>query len=390
MRAMAVMLVCALLAKTGIGTVRAEDTRVEATLAERVGFDDNIGWTRDNSVSDLSSQTALGLNFSGSDEVIELDLKSRFLFTQFLDESGLDSNDQFIIGDAAYRTARSRTALTAEYIRDTSRTGQEDDTGQFLLDNIRQQEINIRPSWSFQATRLDRFTVAARYRQFDYERQLTDNERLAGSLSWARGLSEVSEITFAIEADQIDFDTVDDRRVRVLGAEVNWTAELSPRLRLTLGGGPYWADLSADPSGMEPAADDDSIGALANAGLSFKLDSETMLEASYRRFVASSGSGNAVIRDRVDASLEQNWSARVGWGVALRFQHQEAALGSGPADRDFFRVSPSVVWRLTEDWALRGAYRFRWQSVDGRDGDSVSNAAFVTLTYRPESWSLFQ
>lgn len=385
MRAMAMTLVCALAVAAGIGTVRAEGTQIEATLGERIGYDDNIGWNRSGAVSDMSSQTALGLSFSNRDEMLEFDLGSRFLFTQFFDEDDLSSNDQFVTGDVAYRTALSRTALAAEYRRDTSRTGQEDDTGEFLLDNIRQQEVKLRPSWSLQATRLDRFTAAMEYRNIDYERQLVDNDRLGASLGWTRGMTGVSEIALAVEGDQIDFDTSDDRRVRILGVKANWTAELSPQLTLTLGGGPYWADRSADPGG---APDDDAVGALADAGLSFRLDSESVLDAAYRRYVAPSGGGDAVIRDRFDASFEQDWNATVGWGLALRFQHQEAAFEGGPAGRDFVRVTPSINWRLTRDWALRGSYRFRWQSVDGQDGDAVSNAAFVTLNYRPESWSL--
>lgn len=388
MRAMATTLFCALLAAAGTGTVQAEDTMVEATLGERIGFDDNIGWNRNDAVSDLSSQTALGLNFSGRDEVLEFDLGSRFLFTQFLDESDLDSNDQFVTADVSYRTALSRTALAAEFRRETTRTGQEDDTGAFLLDNIRQEEFNLRPSWSFQATRLDRFTAAAEFRQITYDRRLIDNDRLGGSLGWARAIGRANEVALTVEADQIDFDTADDRQVRLFGSQLNWTYEPMADLQVTLGGGPYWADLSTDNSGA--TADDDTVGALANAGLRYQFDSETTLEAGYRRFVAPSGSGNAVVRDRIDAAFDQDWSARVGWVVALRFQHQEAVFDGGPADRDFFRVTPSILWRLTEDWALRGAYRFRWQSVDGQDGDAVSNAAIVTLTFRPESWSLSQ
>lgn len=388
MRAMATTLVCAVLAAAGIGTVRAAETELDATLGERMGYDDNIGWNRDNEVSDLSSQTALGLDFSTRDEVLDFDLGSRFVFTRFLDESNLDSDDQFVTGEAAYRTALSRTALAAEYRRETTRTGQEDDTGALLLDNIRQEEFNLRPSWSFQATRLDRFTAAAEFRQIAYDRQLIDSDRLGASLGWARAISRASEIALTVEADQIDFDTADDRQVRLFGSQLNWTYEPMPDLQVTLGGGPYWADRSTNSSGA--TADDDTVGALASAGLRYQFDTETTLDAGYRRFVAPSGSGNAVIRDRIDASFDQDWSARVGLGVALRFQHQEAAFDSGPPDRDFFRVTPSIVWRLTEDWALRGAYRFRWQSVDGRDGDAVSNAAFVTLTYRPESWSLSQ
>lgn len=381
---------CVLVTAIGIGTARAEDTRIEATIGERLGYDDNIGWNRSGEVSDLSSQTALGLNFSNRDEVLEFDLDTRFLFTQFLEEDNLNSNDQFVTGEVAYRTPRSRTGVSAEYRRDTSRTGQEDDTGAFLLDNIRQQESNVRPYWSFQATRLDRFTAEAEYRNIDYDRTLTDNDRFGGALGWAHALSEADEISLTVDAGQIDFDTNDDRQVRIIGIEAGWTTELTPQMQANLGVGPYWADLSSGTSGPGSTPDDDTVGVLANAGLSYQPDSETTLEASYRRFVAPSGGGNAVIRDRVDASFDQDWSARVFWGLALRLQHQEAAFDDGSPGRDFVRVSPSIGWRLTEDWVLRGSYRFRWQSVDGADGDAISNAAFVTLTFRPEGWSLSQ
>lgn len=388
MRVISAALVCAVFTTSGNSAAQAAETVVEGTASERIGFDDNVGWTRNNAISDVSSVTALGLSFGNRTEAHELDLRSRFLFTNFLDESDLDSNDQYVVAEGAIRTPRSRTGLAAEYARDTTRTSQEDDTGAFLLDNIRQQEVTLRPNWSFQATRLDRFSLEAEYRNVDYDRQLVDNDGISGELSWNHGLTSTSEFTLSGSAEQIDFDRSDNRQVRLFGLDANFTTELSPQLRLSIGAGPYWAELSADPTGSAVDADDDTLGVLANADLTFDFDDDIVLEASYRRFVAPSGSGNVVIRDRFDASFEQDWNATVSWGMALRFQAQDDLLGSSTTGRDFFRVAPSIDWRITEDWIARASYRFRWQSVEGQDDDSVSNAAFVTLTYRPESWTL--
>lgn len=388
-RFIAYLIACAALAPAGFGLARAEETYVEGSASQRIKFDDNIGWTRDDAVSDMSSETALGLNFGSRSEVLEMELRSRFEFIKFFDESDLDSNDQFVTADGVYRTARSRSALTAAYIRDTSRRNQEDDTGRLLLDNIRRQEFTLRPSWSFQATRLDRLSAEAEFRRIDYERRLVDNDRLTGELGWNRSLTETSEVALSAVAQSIDFDTTDDREARVFGLEATWVAEVSPRLRLTIGGRPYWATLSADATGPGTAdVDEDKSGFLPIAGLTFEIDRRSVLDASYRRLVVPSGSGNVLLRDRVDASFEQRWSERGSWAVALRYQAQEGLLGNTVADRDFVRVSPSVDWRLTEDWSLGASYRFRWQKFDNQDDDAVSNAVFVTLTFRPESWSL--
>ena len=388
MRIVAGALFCALLLPPGLGLTQAQEAYVELSVGERLGFDDNVGLTRGDPVSDFSSQTALGLSFGRTGDTLDLGLRSRFVFTKFFDDGELDSNDQFVVADAGFRSERSRSRLAAEYRRDTTRTSQEDDTGEFLLDNIRQEELSLGPSWSFQATRLDRFAVEAEYRAIDYERRLVDNDRWTAEASWRRDLTGSSAITLSSGFREIDFDTADNRQVRIVELEGDWTSDVTPRLRLSLGGGSYWADLSADPIGAGAVDDDSDSGFVAHAGLRFDLAPDAALTAEYGRMLVPSGSGNVRLRDRLDATFEQDWNQRVSWAVAARYQAQEGLLGSQVADRDFVRVSPSIDWRLARDWTLRAAYRFRWQAFDDQDEDAVSNAVFVTLTFRPERWSL--
>jgi hypothetical protein len=44
-------------------------------------------------------------------------------------------------------------------------------------------------------------------------------------------------------------------------------------------------------------------------------------------------------------------------------------------------VRPSISYQLTEDWSIKGEYRFRYRLFEDEGGDAVSNSVYVTLQY---------
>ncbi|NNG03142.1 MAG: outer membrane beta-barrel protein [Inquilinus sp.] len=373
-----------MLVLAGRSPAEAADWTLEAFASERVAYDDNVGFTRTGEISDESSRTTLGFDIDGGTEVLDLSLVSRFDFTYYSDESGLDSNDQRLVGNFGYRPGElSRLGLDVEYDRDTTRTSEEDDTGRFIFDNIRREAFEVRPSWSYQATRVDRFSLAGEYRTVDYESDLVDYDRYGGALDWTHDLTRSSALGVSAFGARVESDTVDNRESDIYGLEFGLTSEATPQLRLQFGVGVFRAETATDL-----VAGQSTTGFLPSAGLEFRVAPEAVLELAYARTVAPSGGGNIVERDTVDLTYRQDWSETVSLGLDARYRAQDRVFDDGTAGRDFVRAEPSVEWRMTETWSLRAAYRYRWQSFDDEDGDSVSNAGLVTLTYRPMGWSL--
>ena len=344
---------------------------VDFFARERLLYDDNVGFT----------QT---VDVGGGTEVLDLTLLSRFDFTYFADESDLDSNDQRLAGIADYRAGElMRFGLAVDYVRDTTRTSELDDTGLFIFDNIRREAFEIRPIWSFDATRIDRFSLEGEYRTVDYERSLVDYDRYGGAIGWERELTRASTLGASAFGARVESDTVDNRESDVYGGEIGIAAEAAPRLDVRFGVGFFRAETSTDLV----AAQSDS-GFLPSAGFSFRIAPEAVLDLSYARTVAASGGGGIVERDTIDLSFEQRFSETVTLGLDARYRTQDRVFDDGTPGREFFRAEPSVAWSITETWSLRAAYRYRQQSFDGQPDDAVSNAGLLTLTYRPLALSL--
>lgn len=372
------------------GAARAAEWFVDGSLGERLEYDDNVGLNSRDKVSDFSSQSTLRLDFGGQTETLELGLRSRFDYTVFLDERDLDSDDQRVAGYGSYRTPLGRWGLTAAYDRDTTRTRDEDDTGRFILENVRRQEVEVKPSWSYQLTPEDSLILRGEYNDVRFKEQLVDYMRYGGEAGWAHQLNEVNEIDLFALASLTEPDSELNKKTQVYGLQAGWGFTPLRGLDIRIVGGAYWAKTSFDPPSNRSGSFDDetSVGALPAVSISYQIDPRSTVAANYSRSIRPSGSGEVLERDTLDASLTHNWSPQGSWDIQFRYRAQRSLEDNGRADRDLVRVMPSVTWQFTDAWSLRGSYRFRWQSLEGDSKDAFSNAAMLTLTYQPLKWRL--
>ena len=370
----------------GPGGARAADWTFESSASQRLGYDDNVGLNRQNKVSDLSSLSTVRLDLLGSEQSQSLDfgISSRFDYTAFLEERDLNSDDQRVALFGDYQTALSRWGLTAAYSRDTTRTRDEDDTGEFILENVRRHEVEVRPSWTYLLSELDSITLRGGYDNVQFEEQLVDFWRLSGEVGWIRKLSQTAEVDLSAFASLTKPDEL-ERQTQVYGLKAGWSSTPIRDLEIRFGIGGYWArtDFGASSGRGDSLDDQASIGLLPSAGLSYQLGQDATIAAAYSRDIRPSGGGGVLERDRLEASFEQVWSPRGSWRVDFLYQFQNALDDLGGGGRDLIRVSPSIAWRFTENWSVRGAYRLRWQSLEGEGEDALSNAVFVTMTYEP-------
>lgn len=369
---------------TGVEGARSADWSFETFTRQRVTYDDNIGLNRQDVVSDLSSQSTLEVDLGRKSQSHRFGLSSRFDYTTFLEERDLDSDDQRVAVYGDYQGALMSWGLTAAYSRDTTRTRDEDDTGQFILENLRRHEVEVKPSWSLLVSQVDRIALRAEFDSVQFEEQLIDFWRLSGELAWTRKLSQSDEVEVSAFASLIEPDDDLDRQTQAYGLKAGWSTMPLRGLEVRLGAGVYWARTAFDPSSDQAGSfgDQTSLGALPSLGISYQIDPESRFSAAYARSIRPSGGGAVLERDRLEASFERAWSPRGSWRIDFRYQSQ-SDLEDGGNDRDLITIAPSVAWQLTESWALRGAYRFRWQSLDGNGEDALSNAVFMTMTYEP-------
>lgn len=370
------------------GGARAAELSIDGSLIERLGYDDNIGLNRTDEVSDFSSESILRVDMASQTETVELGLRSRLGYTAFLDETDLDSDDQRVAAYGSYTTPLMRWGLTAAYDRDTTRTRDEDDTGEFILDNVRRQEVEVKPTWSYRVTSLDSLILRGDYSLVDFDEELVDYTRYGGEAGWAHRLNRTNEFDFFGLGSFTESEGNLNRETQVYGFQAGWNSSPLRGLDVRLAAGAYWAKTTFDPSSSRSGSFDSetSVGFLPTATIAYEIDPRTQLEASYARSIAPSGGGEVLERDIVNLAFSHDWSRRWSSGLTFTYRGQDSLEDDGRADRDFLRASPSVTWRITDSWSLNGAYRLRWQSREGQSKNALSNAVFLTLSFQPLAW----
>ncbi|GJL66179.1 MAG: hypothetical protein NPIRA05_11500 [Nitrospirales bacterium] len=364
---------------------------VEGAASQRIQYDDNIGLRANTSLSDFSSQSRLRLNFSDRTEVMSLALKSQLDFNYFLNESNLDSNNQHLSFTGQYRTLLTQWNLLLSYDRDTTLTSDVDDTGLFLLDNLRREALEVLPSWSYKISQEDRLVLRGDFKSVQFERRLVDYIRYGGEAEWGHRMDTLSEYTISGFAQNIESDNQNNQETLVSGLKTGYEIELLPHVHVRFGGAVFWASTRSDSSdgNSQPVDKEDSFGFLPSANVAYEVDARTTLHLSYARTVSPSGSGNVVKRDIVGTTIVQKWNPSITWRGDFHVLTQEGLAGSrSQIERDFIRIMPSVEWTVTDSWNVKTGYRFRWQSLKRQEKDAFSNAVQLTITYHPMKWEL--
>lgn len=368
---------CVWMVLAGCNSAQAAEWYIDGSLSQRLKYDDNIGLKSRNEVSDLSFQSILKMDLGMQSEILKFGLKPGFKLTKFSDQDALDSNDKRVTAYASYQSIRSSWDLTTAYDRDTTRSRDEDDTGEFILDNVRRKELELKPSWSYRLSPVDRITLHGEYNDVSFKERLIDYTRSSGELGWDHKFSKVEEVHFQIFVSSIKPETLLDKDTRVYGIQLGWNIKATRRLDLRLDAGAYRTNIT----------DQATNGFLPAVSLLYQFNPESSIHATFARSIAPSGNGEVLERDRIDLAFKEQWSSRISWGLLFRYQTQQSLDDNGRADRDFLRIIPSVVWRQGRAWSLLSSYRYRWQKIDDdSDREARSNAVMLTLTYHPVKW----
>lgn len=368
---------CAWMVLGGCTSTQAAEWYTQGSLSQRLKYDDNIGLKSRNEISDLSWQSILKIDLGIQTESLKFGLKPGFKLTKFMDENDLDSNDQRVTAYANYHTTLSNLDVTTTYDRDTTRSRDEDDTGEFILDNVRRKELEVKPSWSYRLTPVDTITIHGEYNKVSFDERLINYTRASGVVGWSHQLSKVEGVSFQTFVSSIKPETSLDRDALTYGIRVGWNIKPVRSLDLKFSAGVYRTEF----------IDQSFNRVLPTASLLYKINSHSSIHATFARSITPSGNGEVLERDRADLAFKEEWNSRVSWGLNLRYQTQQSLDDNGRADRDFLRIEPTVDWRYTKTWSLLSTYRFRWQKLDNEnDRSATSSAVMLTLSYRPMKW----
>jgi hypothetical protein len=359
------------------GTVIAAEWSITSTLNQRFVADDNIQMQSGDASETFGSTTSPESRYRYRSPALDLNVFGRFDFARFND-SLYNREDQTLRSVSSYETTRSIWGLNADLERDSTRTSEVTDTGNFQSIATRLL-YRVNPSYTFQLSQRDQIRLDVGYADVSYDtNSLTDYQYYSSTAGWARVLSPATSVRLFGNAARQDTEIGVKSDSFAVQAEV--THFFSPRLETTASVGPSYASTKSS------TAKNTSIGVRFSAQLKYVLDEQTSMTASASQSVDPSGGGSS--RDRLvfGLSADHRFLPRLSFALSASLQDDSDPTGNNPAsDRTYYSVSPSVRWRIAREWDLSASYRYRRQEL-GSGTDAESNAAVVSLNFHPKAW----
>ncbi|MFO1128798.1 MAG: hypothetical protein U1E66_10275 [Rhodospirillales bacterium] len=388
----AVVAGCGLLGLAAAPNAGAAEWYLESDLNQYLGYENNIGLESSggDQVSGFNSTSSIGVVAGGRTPVADVSLSSLFNFTAYPTQSELNSNDQYITLSGKRQGERWTAALTGQYIRDTTRTSDLEDTGGLILANKRREFYSIGPSFSYLVAPTHQVNLGAFYNYNHYDtKEIPDSANLGGQVGWTHDLTTRTQALATVYAAKINSNDNeqgnDNSRyyTLLLGA----SHKFSENLQGTLAVGPNFADTDVVQT-QDGARRSDSqfhTGYSFDATLTYALEELIQLQGDvFRALVASSSTGslteNTGVRLAASYRLLPHLSVELPFAYVHREQVGEGREIDQDQSRDYLSAEPTLLWQLTADWDFRLGYGIQWQMTD--EGNGVGNSVFGFLTYR--------
>ena len=346
---------------------------------QRFEFDDNARLRSSGSDVLYGSTTSPEGRYRYRSPTLDFNVFARLDFSRYSD-SLFDTEDQELRTSSTYRTERGIFALDGNLERDSTRTSEVDDTGNFETLATR-LSYNVRPSYSYQLSQRDLVRLNFDYTGVDYDtRSLTGYRFYSGGASWENVYSRQTTLSIGVNASLQDAENATQSSFYVL--QVGAVHSFSPRLQVSASAGPRFSEQET------PLGTDTGIGVQFAAGVDYSISEQTTISATVSQSVTPSSGGASRERRTINVSANHQFLPRLTFVLPAYFQDDsDPNTNSTASDRTYFSVSPGLRWQITQDWDLSANYRYRWQE-QGSGATASSHAAIVGFNYHPKAWFL--
>jgi predicted porin len=309
--------------------------------------------------------------------VLDVNLFAKLDFA-FFNQSELNTDDQLLRLASTYSTERSIWALDAELDRDSTRTSELTDTGNF--DDIsRRFRYSILPSWTAIITPRNRLRLNAGYTDVSYDTStLSDYTYVTGGATWLHEYTEKTELNLRLTGGHYEANDTNSES-DVIAFLVGATHSFSPKLKISGSIGPSYLSTES------PTQSEDSVGLQFAGSAEYLLNERTSFLGSIERAISPSGGGAPIERDTIKFSGKHQFHPRWSLLFTATYIHNDESTSSGQDGRDYVSIEPTARYQLSQNFDLSASYRYRRQEI-GDGLEAHSNAAFITLTYRAMPW----
>jgi hypothetical protein len=372
---------------------------LQPTLRTQAVANDNATLNRHNKQEVIGAILSPQLQLGHRSDVLDLNLTGGADFNGYAINSQLSSIDEHVAFLGAYKASELSTlSLGASFIRDTIVSNPEDNSGQ-VSNNVFVNALSASPSWSYQFSELDRLSISAGYLKKTFDGgggsdDRTDYSAYSASTSWLHQLTERDTVSARLsygrfEPEGSQNNSSNSISSNSISSQVGWTHDFSELLRLQMAGGPRWTLSEGNSSGSGNNA---TPGYNASASLAYQPSELSKVQVSFSRQDEPSSTGETRVRDRVGLMLSYQLEEFTTFTINGGYVENESCGGSSSGSNNnnfcrYFSIEPSVTWLLQEDLDLALSYRYQEETFDNPSGQAMSNAVFLSLTYRAPRWS---
>lgn len=378
------LLAGSLAAALGGAPAQAADWRLEPSVRQEVGYDDNIKLDEEGGEGGLVSRTNAALGVAAETPRLDLRLDTRldYLAYALTDEDASWSVQ--LAGVAGYAVSpRTRVGLRGSFRRDTSIIDVLDSTGGRERTDDPRFTYAATPFFSHRLSYLDTLSGSASW----VHRDVTEDEvnpdytTVSGNLGWQRVVTARTSLGGNLYASRYESR---ERESLTLSPRLSVDYRYGEAVDLDLSLGPALYRTETEDRGSET-----NLSYTADGTLTARLTPTTTLAVTASHYLEPSGSSGELSQTgRVSASLRQRLAPRLSGTVAALAQRQtsvgeestsQIAAGEDSDDRDFVQLSAGLSYELTERIDLGVNYRLRHER-NSDTGNATSNAVFVSLS----------
>ena len=356
------------------------DWAVQPYVGSSLVLDDNIRFSTTNTQSSTGLAAKVGVVISNETDAVKTRVEPGISYRAYAEDADLNSIDQFLKLSTTSLGERSDLGLDLSFINNSTLTSELEDSGITFI-NKRRSYFSMAPSWRYLLTPLMSVRVNYRFEGSQYEDSgengLNDYENQSAKVDLERRLSEDSD--FVVRGYYQRYKVLElTNKANSLGVELGYKKRFSPRLE-----GSFFAGGVNTETTVE-GKDDTASGGSADMKLSFNGE-RTRYFVKYGLGEAPSSAGGAYLRNRGSAGVDNKITEKLSWALDLLAQKQET-IGDDATqtDRLYYKVSPTIRWRIRRDWSLQARYTFSAEdrTSEGVDTNAQRNQIYVGVEYR--------
>ncbi|WP_139191928.1 hypothetical protein [Thiocapsa roseopersicina] len=301
---------------------------------------------------------------------------------QYSDVSELDRTNGALGFRSRFQVNRHSLGFDTSLDYDSTLTSEEATTG-IVQVNKRRSKVFVRPSWRYELTERTTLDAGVSYEDVSYEDvdviPLTNYTFARASFAVGYQLTERLQLVGQTAYDEYDASEVDTRSTSV-GVEAGLKYLLSETSTIRAAAGIRQSDAQTPT--------EEGVIDTTNSGPIFELEWTKDfivggIELLAERSLVPSGRGTLL--DTTGINLAFNYPITERWTFGLDasgYRNRNPGGEISGNDRDFVNLAPRLERRLTEALRLDLSYRYRWQKREISEDDAVSNAVFLSVTYR--------